>query len=111
MNREVKWTEEVLRYLFEMAVAVTEYRTINMTKGGFITAGGVRTIKRLMQIRFGFDKFEKGVGHQLAFITSGQNRSEFERNMGFLSTFDRVMHAALFAGFISGSEFAERMTN
>jgi len=111
MKGKLKWTEEVLRYLFEMAVAVTEYRTINMTKGGSITAGGMRTIKRLMQIRFGFDEFEKGVGHQLAFITNGQNRSDFLASPGFLSTFQRAMHAAKDEGFISLSEFVERMTN
>ena len=110
MKKKRKWTEEVLRYLFEMAVAVTEYRTINITPTLRITAEGRRKVAKLMQIKYSCDDFWlTNVSHQLAFVTNRQHRSQFT-STGFISTFDKAMYAAKEEGFITGSEFAERMT-
>ena len=113
---KIIWTEEVLRYLFEMAVAVTEYRTTNLTKSGLITAGGNRTITKLMQIKYPKpkkqekQKFRNGnVSQVLNFVTNRQLRSRFQ-STGHRYMFDRAMHAAMITGFISGSEYARRMT-
>tara|TARA_R110000824_G_scaffold273088_1_gene461598 strand:+ start:378 stop:713 length:336 start_codon:yes stop_codon:yes gene_type:complete len=110
MKRKIKWTEEVLRYLFEMAVAVTEYRTTYITPKRCITAEGRRKLTKLMGIKYNPDDFRIGnVSQVLYFVSRGQKRSVF-KSTGHQSIFDRAMHAAKEEGFITGSEFAERMT-
>lgn len=116
MKRKIIWTEEVLKYLFSMAVAVTEYGTTNLTKSGLITSKGNRTITKLMQIKFPKPKKQEretfrlgNVTQVLNFVTNKQRRSTFQSS-GHRHMYDKAMLAAMKEGFITGSEFADRMT-
>ena len=108
--KKIKWTKEAYRYLFEMAVAVTEYRTINITPKLCITMDGRRKITKLMQIKYSPGEFWlTNVSQMLKFVTNRQTRGQLGSSHHHV--FDKTMHAAMVTGFISGSEFAERMTN
>ena len=106
--KEKKWNPRTRKLLWTFGAAATENGTRNVNSKS-IEANTMRDIAKLMTIYCGDGV---GVEAQIAYVVRGQNRSEFDpEDKGRLATFDGNMFAAMIAGFITGSEFTERMTN